>query len=79
MASLAKDIANLSSGHYYESPQAWYNLLKLTLEKHGNEVEEMIEIHGDKGRDFIHYNDGQVFFTWHHMQSGRWEIICYKT
>ncbi len=78
---LSHDIANLSTGSYYEQPQAWYNQLKLTLAQYECVPEAMPEIHTYQGKGFINYNGrfkGRIFFSWHKMSSGHLKIICYK-
>lgn len=78
---LSHDIADLSTGPYYESPKAWYEQLKLTLIKHKCTVGPMPDIHTHQGQDFIDYTgreEGRIFFTWYQMPSSRWEMVCYK-
>ena len=77
---LNEAISELSTGIYYNRIEDWYKRLQLTLKAFDVIPEPMPRVqHTDNGQDFITTDNFYIFFAWHKMQSGRWEIICYKT
>lgn len=81
---LSNDIASLSTGKYYKRVGEWYEMLKTTLEKYNCVLSEMPTIHTREGSAYIEFfcpfnkQEGVIYFTWYRMESGNWEIICYK-
>jgi hypothetical protein len=84
-------IATLSTGGvgtYYRSPGVFFTRLEWVLREEGfqPEGESHPPIHTDDGRGRIAvvmlgmetplYD---VVYTWHRMQSGNWEMICYPS
>jgi len=79
---LSEEIATLSSGTgpYYERIEDWYEALKIILQKHECFPNILPEIHTNEGRGFVEFTgtrNGQIYFTWYKMPSGRFEVICY--
>lgn len=82
MPFLSSDIAKLGEKFYFDKVQSWYKQLCLILTEHKCEAGPLPDIHSDSGRGFVEFtgkHEGQVFFTWHKMPSGRYEVICYRS
>ena len=77
------------SGKYYETIYEWWDIARGILRAYGLDwaYDWCPQVFTDEGRGLLALSliDGgeelntQVFWTWHRMDSGRWEIICYLT
>jgi len=86
-------IASLSTGGmgtYYPSPAAFFIRLAWVLRDNGFVATQM-----EEDTPLIHTNDGRgrvevtplgidtplfdVVYTWHRMESGNWEMVCYPS
>jgi hypothetical protein len=79
---LASEILDLGDKVYFDRVETWYKLLCQILEKHHCVPSPLPEIHTYKGRGFVEFTgreNGQVYFTWYKMPSGRYEIVCYRS
>lgn len=81
MAMLSHELASIGVNFYFDEMADWYRELQWVLSKHECRPGPMPEIHCDKGNAFIEYEgkeNGQIYFSWYKMPSGRWEVVCYK-
>lgn len=80
---LRNQIANLSSGRYYDQIFHWFDLVVKTAARFGLIIDEQDcpQVYNDSGSSMIRIGDSELFiwWSWYKMPSGRWEIICYLT
>lgn len=79
---ISHDVIALSEQWLFVSVQRWYEMLVEILKNHHCTAGPLPEIHTDKGRGFVEFTgreNGQVYFTWHKMPSGKYEIVCYRS
>lgn len=82
---LREKIAGLSSGRYYDQIADWFDLLDQVVQSVSDGELEMGDsypsVFNSDGTMMTQIGDSNFFVYWsyHRMQSGRWEIICYLT
>jgi hypothetical protein len=82
MVMLSHEIAKVGVNFYFEEMADWYREIEYILSKHNCKPEPMPEIHTDKGSAFVEFNgkyEGQIYFTWYKMPTGRWEVVSYRS
>jgi len=79
-------VSKLSTGNYYDSLDDWYTKFQHCVNNHGYVIDTEPELTGNMGKGLYVLrlkntitHSITVFVTWHKMESGRWEIICYTT
>lgn len=81
------DVANLSTGNYYDEFVHWYDEVVKLINRHGYllETNECPQIYNGQGNGYIYFRAGEkdwlysIYYTYYRMPSFRWEIVCYAT
>jgi len=83
-ARVREEVAGLSTGTYYTQFSHWVGALGAVLDKHRLQLSMGVETpyneDGSGMREIISPSEevvGFLWFSYHRMQSGNWEIICY--
>jgi hypothetical protein len=83
---MREEIARLSSGGYYNSPQDYLSRVQsILLEVDITFAVEPVCCYNDEGRSIQRLErfgvelNTRLYYTWYRMGSGRWEMVGYLT